>query len=970
MQYIGSNIRFIFTKIKELLNSHNTNSSAHSELFNSWTLLRDPTNAEIADALAVTHKNGIGDVLVQVANTQTFALEDMKLFFRPARLQLISANESNYEGIYITMDGTQGRYVAKTFADSEIMTPEGPSTISTPSELALYPAASDAVLYTPQTLTEEQKSQARTNIGALDENIHTTEVDVKRTLNGIGTNLFYVRKGWLKPCPDDANDELINSYTTAVLFLNFISSTVDSVKRHAKGAYTIYQQGLASANLQFTDNPLDVERYISWDITTNNNKTYLTYHHYGHNGFSETCRYCVEDDSYDNVRVVNALNTRQTGDNPNATVNQFYLATNPTKDMHVATKQYVDIAKTEAQQLGLTTATPGKTIKVKTVQDGKPTEWEVANIYEKPTSGIPKSDLEQSVQTSLAKADTSISYDSQTLTEEQKSQARTNIGAGQPVFVVNVTEVSGGYTADKTAAEIEAAYQAGRTIVCKTQARFVIGYIPVELPLMSRTQERVFIFATEQLIGSGIFTITVNISDSKVEVSSGMVGIYEKPADGIPKTDLEQSVQTSLAKADTSISYDSQTLTDAQKQQARQNIGAGQSDWNQNDETAADYVKNRPFYTGNPVETVLVEESTVSFSFSEDPGGYMAELTSTFEATVGETYKVYWDGAAYECTCVNVNNMPAIGNLSIVGGGSDTGEPFVMAVSNGQGIAIVTQNTSASHTFSISGFTQEVVKIDAKYLPDTVATKSEVEAAQTTANAAQTTANAALPKTGGTMSGNLTIDTENDSYQTIISPGEMALQYVTSPGDVNDELVISGRNAPRIVAREDGDSGFKLSVMGLSLGCTSTTKDGIHLRHSNGSSSPGEIVIQHTNLNNHAKERISIASTGEIECNNRLKFNCGSEIEVVQTYGKTGGSAIILHSSTLNSTKKFKITVDDSGVPTITDESDSTNTWKPTNLPTVTSSDSGKFLRVSDTGEWVAETILSATVSNNTLIIR
>ena len=417
--------------------------------------------------------------------------------------------------------------------------------------------------------------------------------------------------------------------------------------------------------------------------------------------------------------------------------------------------------------------------------------------------------------------------------------------------------------------------------------------------------------------------------------------------------------------------------------------GGVQPDWNQNDETAPDYVKNRPFYTGNPVETVLVEESTVSFA--EYSGLYMAELTSTFEATVGETYKVYWDGAAYECNCVDFQHMPAIGNLSIVGAGSDTGEPFIMAISNGEGIAIRTADTSASHTFSISGFGTEIVKIDAKYLPDTIATKSEVEAAQTTANAAQTTANAAqttaenaqstanaaqttanaaLPKTGGTMSGNLTIDTENDSFQTIISPGGMALQYVPSAGDVNDELVISGWGTPRIVAREGSDSGFKLSDMGLSLGCTSTTKDGIHLRHSNGSSSPGEIVIQHTNLNNHAKERISIASTGEIECNNRLKFNCGSEIEVVQPLGKTGGSAIILHSSTPNSTKKFKINVDDSGVPTITDKSDSTNTWKPTNLPTVTSSDSGKFLRVSDTGEWVAETILSATVSNNTLIIR
>ena len=61
-------------------------------------------------------------------------------------------------------------------------------------------------------------------------------------------------------------------------------------------------------------------------------------------------------------------------------------------------------------------------------------------------------------------------------------------------------------------------------------------------------------------------------------------------------------------------------------------------------------MKNRPFYTGNPVETVLVEENTISFSNS---GGtmYTAEFQSTFVATAGETYTVYWDGTAYECVC-------------------------------------------------------------------------------------------------------------------------------------------------------------------------------------------------------------------------------------------------------------------------------------------------------------------------------
>ena len=150
-----------------------------------------------------------------------------------------------------------------------------------------------------------------------------------------------------------------------------------------------------------------------------------------------------------------------------------------------------------------------------------------------------------------------VTYTPQTLTTEQQNQARANIGAGQPVFVVNVTEVSGGggYTADKTAAEIEAAYQAGRTIVCKTQADFWIASIPVELPLVSRNQERVFIFAVDQLMGeNALFTITVNISDSGVEANTREVEIYKQPVGGIPKSDLADDVQTSLDKADAAIS--------------------------------------------------------------------------------------------------------------------------------------------------------------------------------------------------------------------------------------------------------------------------------------------------------------------------------------------------------------------------------------------------------------------------------
>ena len=140
-----------------------------------------------------------------------------------------------------------------------------------------------------------------------------------------------------------------------------------------------------------------------------------------------------------------------------------------------------------------------------------------------------------------------------------------------------------------------------------------------------------------------------------------------------------------------------------------------QSDWNQNDDTQLDYVKNRPFYTGVPVETVLVEERTVSFKKELPYRYYIGEFKSTFSATAGETYKVSWDGTTYECTCID-GRLPLIGNLSIIGEGSDTGEPFLLMVDLDL-VTIATADTGSSHTISISIIAGEVVKINPKYLP-------------------------------------------------------------------------------------------------------------------------------------------------------------------------------------------------------------------------------------------------------------
>ena len=57
----------------------------------------------------------------------------------------------------------------------------------------------------------------------------------------------------------------------------------------------------------------------------------------------------------------------------------------------------------------------------------------------------------------------------------------------------------------------------------------------------------------------------------------------------------------------------------------------------------------------------------------------------------------------------------------------------------------------------------------------------------------------------------------------------------------------------------------------------------------------------------------------------------------------------------------FRLSLNSSGEPTFTDINDSTNKWTPTGgLPKVTSEDAGKFLRVSSSGKWAAESISNA----------
>lgn len=312
--------------------------------------------------------------------------------------------------------------------------------------------------------------------------------------------------------------------------------------------------------------------------------------------------------------------------------------------------------------------------------------------------------------------------------------------------------------------------------------------------------------------------------------------------------------------------------------------GGVQPDWNQNDYTQPDYVKNRPFYTGDPVETVFVEESSVSFV--EHNGEYMAEFPSTFAATVGETYKIYWDGAAYECTCVDIGGDLLIGNLSIVNAGSDTGEPFFMQLYNGQVILIATADTSASHTLSISRIAQEVVKIDEKYLPENVATKSDIEAVQTTANSNKETLSQML-----TYVSTFTFDKQTSGRDTFRLNGFN--YYKISDFNPSPENVISFKGTK--------ENGAKSSTIILGSNCV---RYGLFIVIA----ASGNCCLPETG--NDSIDNFTAPSAGLYAMYNKGNTHTTAgkgEFTLISTDGLT------VRSSTYGSTKKFRITVDDSG---------------------------------------------------------
>ena len=200
-----------------------------------------------------------------------------------------------------------------------------------------------------------------------------------------------------------------------------------------------------------------------------------------------------------------------------------------------------------------------------------------------------------------------------------------------------------------------------------------------------------------------------------------------------------------------------------------------QTDYTQNDSTAKDYIKNRPFYEYVIRNSVLADIcSGVTASgghWISDNGitGIRADARFAIyidsSISIGDSLQVILNGNSYTCPVEDYssffrNGTIGFGDSSLFASGTASTYGFVVVLvptafadelDQTKPYAVLTTAVSGSTApteFKIIGDVKKIVKIDEKYLPDNIATvgmiqnvSEQADNAQSTANNAQSTAN-------------------------------------------------------------------------------------------------------------------------------------------------------------------------------------------------------------------------------------
>ena len=133
-----------------------------------------------------------------------------------------------------------------------------------------------------------------------------------------------------------------------------------------------------------------------------------------------------------------------------------------------------------------------------------------------------------------------------------------------------------------------------------------------------------------------------------------------------------------------------------------------QSDYLQNDSSAKDYIKNRPFYSEITFDKEIIPLQEIEFKQEEGLNRGYVEVEKNLPFVVGEKYIFSLDEENTEIVLIEgpENGTFLFGNLSVVEMGEDTGEPYVGQISylseDSISVDVILKTTEEKHTLALS----------------------------------------------------------------------------------------------------------------------------------------------------------------------------------------------------------------------------------------------------------------------------
>lgn len=281
--------------------------------------------------------------------------------------------------------------------------------------------------------------------------------------------------------------------------------------------------------------------------------------------------------------------------------------------------------------------------------------------------------------------------------------------------------------------------------------------------------------------------------------------------------------------------------------------------------------QGRLAYETDPVLEEIIPQTTVTFS--EMSGKMAASWPESFDLVDGQTYAISWDGVDYICTGILFGGVyPVLGNLGLIGAGEDTGEPFIF-MNQGQWM-VGSAESATEHVIGISEAAVEIVKIDEKYLPS-----AAVRAFNFPKNVAHKQMVDAITAF------------ETGSASIVWDGSKVIRAFYNSHADM---ISVTFAEEPLRLLTYSNNSGVYNKELG--------------------SETYGEVQAKKLRIVNDEGVVTVLSVTGK-KSNSTLAVNA----DRISINGTIFGFEMILHSSTPNSTKKFKITVDDSGTISATE---------------------------------------------------